>query len=198
METNQIYIIALSICTISLGILLVTTLNNSRKKALNISFSLFVVCLMICCVGQLISLVFADKWDIEPVYYDYFVYIGTCFLPVAFLFFSMIFAKSNFKFKKKYLLFFIIPILTLLIIWTNDYHHLFYVVYNTSTAYTTFGPYFYVHSIYSFALFFVAIYYLLKYCIRNAGFFSKQSILIILGVSVPIIINLLGDRKSVV
>lgn len=192
METNQIYIIALSICTISLGILLVTTLNNSRKKALNISFSLFVVCLMICCVGQLISLVFADKWDIEPVYYDYFVYIGTCFLPVAFLFFSMIFAKSNFKFKKKYLLFFIIPILTLLIIWTNDYHHLFYVVYNTSTAYTTFGPYFYVHSIYSFALFFVAIYYLLKYCIRNAGFFSKQSILIILGVSVPIIINLLG------
>ena len=192
MDTNQIYIIALSICTISLGILLITTLNNTRKKALNISFSIFVVCLMICCVGQLASLVFANTWDLEPVYYDYFVYIGTCFLPVAFLFFSMIFAKSNFKFKKKYLLFFIIPILTLLIIWTNDYHHLFYVVYNTSTAYTTFGPYFYVHSIYSFALFFVAIYYLLKYCIKNAGFFSKQSILIIIGVSVPIAINLLG------
>ena len=189
---NHVYIIGLSVCTFLLLILLVINLTYKKKKQINKAFVFFIICLMICCIGQLASLVFADRTDIPPIYFDYFVYIGTCLLPVALWFFGYIFTKTKIQFKKKYLLLFVIPILSLLVLWTNDWHHLFYIQYSQQTANTVFGPYFYVHTIYTFALFFVALLYLIKYSIRNSGFFSKQSVLIILGSLVPIVINLLG------
>ena len=192
MDSNQFYTIALAVCNILLGILLIIVVNTKRKKVVHTAFAFVVFCLMICCLGQYSSLVFADAWHIEPVYFDYFVYIGTCFLPVAFLFFSISFAKTKFKFKMSYLLLFIIPLTTLLVLWTNDIHHLFYVIYNVTTEDTTFGPYFYVHSVYSYTLLFIALAYLIRYTIKNSGFFSKQSILILVGSLIPICINLVG------
>src|SRR5699024_8528345 len=117
-----------------------------------------------------------------PIYFDYFVYIGTCFLPIAFLAFGLTFAKTKITFTKKYLLLFIIPILTLLILWTNDFHHLFYIKYAVLNSETVFGPYFPIHSLYTYALIFVGVFYLIRYSIKNTGFFSKQSVLLILGV----------------
>ena len=192
MFSQVFYTVALSICSILLGIILILVLNSKRKNSMHITFSFVILCLMICCLGQLASLLFAEDWNLEPVYFDYFVYIGTCFLPVTFLFFGMSFAKSRFKFKKKYLLLFIIPIITLLVIWTNDFHHLFYVTYNINSGETIFGPYFYVHSVYSYILLFIALVYLIKYSIKNSGFFSKQSVLILIGSLIPICINFAG------
>ena len=192
MSSQQFYTIALAVCNILLGILLIIVVNTKRKKAVHTAFAFVVLCLMICCLGQYASLVFADAWHLEPVYFDYFVYIGTCFLPVAFLFFSISFAKTKFKFKKPYLLLFIIPITTLLVIWTNDYVFGCYVVFNLTTADTVFGPYFYVHSVYSYALLFISLIYLIRYTIKNSGFFSKQSILILIGSLIPICINFVG------
>ena len=37
-----------------------------------------------------------------------------------------LFTKTKIYFKKSYLLLFIIPILTLIMVWTNNYNHLFY------------------------------------------------------------------------
>ena len=192
MFSQVFYTVALSICSILLGIILILVLNSKRKNSMHITFSFVILCLMICCLGQLASLLFAEDWNLEPVYFDYFVYIGTCFLPVTFLFFGMSFAKSRFKFKKKYLLLFIIPIITLLVIWTNDFHHLFYEDYSVNTSETVFGPYFFIHSTYTYGLFAVDIIMLLMTSIKNSSFLSKQSILIVLGTLVPIIVNVVG------
>ena len=54
------------------------------------------------------------------------------------------------------------------------------------------GSYFYIHSLYTYALFFIGIIKLAKYSIKNSGFFSKQSILIIIGSLISIVINILG------
>ena len=192
MVSNQIYTFGLALCTLLLIVLLSINLNYKKKKQINTAFIFFIVCLLICCVGQLASLLFADSLHIPLIYFDYFVYIGTCFLPVAFWFFSLVFSKTKIQFKNSYLLLFIIPILSIIILWTNDFHHLFYVTYSQETSGTVFGPYFYVHSIYTFALFFVTLMSLIRYSIRNSGFFSKQSVLIIIGSAFPLIINLLG------
>ena len=79
-----------------------------------------------------------------------------------------------------------------MVIWTNDLHRWFYVKYSVYTARTTFGFYFYIHSVYSYLLLFIALVYLIRYTIKNAGFFSKQSLLILLGSLIPICINFVG------
>ena len=60
-----------------------------------------------------------------------------------------------------------------------------------------YGWYLYVHIIYTYGLFIVALYNLLSYSIKNAGFFSKQSILLIVGSLISISINVLGTLKII-
>lgn len=105
--------------------------------------------------------------------------------------------KNKLKFNKYYLLFTLIPILSLIILWTNDFHHLFYIIYSTNISLGVPGPYMTVHNIYSYVLLFIGIIYMLKATIASSGFFSKQSLLIILGVSVPLITNILGTLKII-
>lgn len=99
--------------------------------------------------------------------------------------------------KKRYILLFIIPIISLIILWTNDWHHLFYEHYSVNLDETTYGPYKVVHDIYSYLMLLIGIFYMLRVAYRNSGFFSKQSLLIVAGVSIPVIINVLGTLKII-
>ncbi len=185
-------LIALSISTLLLIALLVLNIKTKKKKQINYSFMAFISCLLICCIGQILSIICPRFFDVEPVYFDYFVYIGTCFLPIAMFFFGLTFAKTKIKFKKKYLLLFVIPVISLLVLWTNDFHHLFYVKYAVLNKDTVFGSYFTIHSLYTYILIFVGIFYLIRYSTKNSGFFSKQSLLLIIGTLIPLIINIVG------
>ena len=190
-------IIGLMICAVLLTGLLFIIINSNSKKQVNQAFAFLIACSLICCIGQLLSILIGEKYNIPPIYFDYIVYIGTCFLPVGIFFTSLTFVNTKIEFKKKYLLVFLIPILSLIVLWTNDFHHLFYVKYSINLNETEFGPYFMVHTMYTYILFAVSIIYLLRYSIKNAGFFSKQSLLIVVGTLIPIIVNILGTLNFI-
>lgn len=189
---NTTALISLIITTISILALFIVIYRTKSKSQIKNAFFFTIICLLICCIGLILQIIFCNISDIQPIYFDYLVYIGTCFLPVAFFFTSIIFSKTKIKFTKRYLFLFIIPILSLLILWTNDYHHLFFVQYSTNISEGVVGPYFYINSIYSYGLIAFSIFNLIRYSIKNSSFFSKQSILICLGGIIPLVINILG------
>lgn len=193
----DITLVLLLIAAIANGVLLTSILKSKSKKQIKKIFSFNLICLLICTIGQITQILFSQKLGIKPIYFDYFVYIGTCFLPISVYFTGLSFENTKIQFKKKYIVLFIIPIISLLILWTNDYHHLFYKQYSTSIADTVYGPYMVIHNIYSYILLGLGIIYMLKFSIKNSGFFSKQSLLIVLGVSVPVILNILGTFKII-
>ena len=197
MNNNVTFVLLLIAGILDLILMVVIETSSKKKNQIKTTFSLNLVCLIIIITGQLLQMIFAKKLNIEPVYFDYFVYIGTCFLPITFFFTGLVFINTKIKFKKRYLLLFIVPIISLLMLWTNDYHHLFYEQYSLNINETVFGKYFKIHNIYSYALLLIGMVYLLRYSIKNSGIFSKQSILIVLGASVPIIINILGTFNIV-
>ena len=197
MINNNITLILLIVAFVADISLLAIILKSVAKNQIRKIFSGNLVCLVICIVGQIAQILFADRLGINPIYFDYIVYIGTCFLPITVFFTGLVFANTKITFKKKYLLLFIIPIISLLVLWTNDYHHLFYIHYSTNIATTEYGPYMTIHNIYSYTLLIIGILYMLKFSIKNSGFFSKQSILIVLGMSTPVIVNILGTYKII-
>lgn len=166
--------------------------QKDRKQLHNI-FCLNLFCSLIISIGVLCQSVCSYFFSIPSIWFENIIYIGTCFLPITVFFTSLIFLKTKITFKKSYLLLFIIPILSLIVLWTNDFHHLFYIQYSSSFTDTIYGPYFYVHSIYTYILLIIGIIRLLVFSIRNSGFFSKQSLLICLGLICPIIVNVLGS-----
>lgn len=193
----DITLVLLLIAAIANGVLLTSILKSKSKKKIKKIFSFNLICLLICTTGQITQILFSQKLGIKQIYFDYFVYIGTCFLPISVYFTGLSFENTKIQFKKKYSVLFIIPIISLIILWTNDYHHLFYKQYSTSIANTVYGPYMVIHNIYSYILLGLGIIYMLKFSIKNSGFFSKQSLLIVLGVSVPVVVNILGTFKII-
>lgn len=189
--------ILLIISTFLIILMAFYVLGRKPLSQLQISFVFILVCVLIICLGVLIQNITYTLFDFPPIYFEYFIYIGTCFLPVAIFFMALIFKNTQIKLKKRYIVLFIIPVISLIVLWTNDIHHLFYKNYSLMMSDATFGPYFYVHSFYTYFLLFVSIFMIIKNSFKTSGIFSKQSILFIIGTSIPIIINLLGTIKVI-
>ena len=188
------YFIALIITVIAeLAVLYFIRKRGNRKNQLVRSFELTMICMMLWCIGLIVQILVINF--ISPyfaVYADYFTYLPVVLTPVALFFISYIFLKKEIHFKKWFVLLFIIPIITMLVLWTNDLHHLFYKYYSVNTAETEFGPYFYVHSLYTYGLFIVDIIMLLRASAKQSSMLSKQSLLIIFGSLIPLGVNALG------
>ena len=197
MISNTQSLIALIITTIINFILTIYLATGKNKNQLSKMFTCALSLLTLWSVGLIMQITLAKPLEIPPIYFEYIVYIGACFVPVTVFFIGLIFANTKIKFKKQYLLLFIVPIISLLVLWTNDAHHLFYKQYSTSIAQTIYGPYMTVHNVYSYILLGIGIIYLLRFSIKNSGFFSKQSLLILLGISVPVVVNILGTFKII-
>ncbi|MBQ2835740.1 MAG: PAS domain S-box protein [Clostridia bacterium] len=197
MITNTQALIALIITTIINFVLTIYLAKGKNKNQLSQMFTCALGLLILWSIGLIMQMTLSGPLNIDAIYFDYFVYIPICFVPITVFFIGLIFANTKIKFKKKHLLLFIVPIISLLVLWTNDFHHLFYKQYSTSIAETIYGPYMTIHNIYSYILLGIGIIYLLRFSIKNSGFFSKQSLLILLGISVPVIVNILGTFKII-
>ena len=187
--------ILLIVSTLSIIVLMYTIIKRKPLSQLQHAFASVLGTVLIISIGIILQLVFTTFGNVEPIIFENFIYIGTCFLPVALFFVAIIFKNTKIRFKKKYLLLFIIPLLTLAVLYTNKYHHLFYKVYSTNLNEMVYGPYFYIHTIYTYGLLFVSIGLMIYGTLKNSGAFSKQTMLIIIGTMFPIVVNVLGTLK---
>ena len=98
--------------------------RNNLKNTLTNVFSLNLILILVWLVPLICQILFSKVLNISPITFDYFAYIGICFLPVSLLFTGVTFANTKIEFKKSYLLLCLVPIISLIMIWTNKYHHL--------------------------------------------------------------------------
>lgn len=192
MDQNTIFGVVLTVCTILITFVANYIRRSSKKTQLSSVFLLNFICVIIWNISMIAQIFLSKLLNIPEIYFDYVAYIGICFLPVCMLFTGILFVNTKIKFRKQHLLLFVIPIMSLLVLWTNDFHHLFYEDYSTVISACKFGSYFMVHSVYSYACVVIALLFLLSYSIKNSGFFSKQSLLIIAGTLFPTLVNALA------
>lgn len=197
---NEIFTLPLLSLIISAALitgLLVYVLKIKNKTSLQNIFCLDLLCVFIICVGIILQAILSKLCNIPAINFENYIYIGTCFLPVCILFTGKIFSNPNYKLKRIDLFTLIIPITSLIILWTNNFHHLFYKVYSTNISKCVYGNWLIIHNIYSYTLLLIGIIYMIKASGKTSGFFSKQSLLIIAGMSIPIVVNVLGTFKII-
>lgn len=198
LDKISIPLFLLMLSALSIVITLIYVLRTKGRSQLKTIFCVDLICVLVICLGVIFQDILSKYFSWNPWNFENFIYIGTCFLPVAIFFTGLIFAKTKITFKKKYLLFFIVPALSLIVLWTNDYHHLFYKIY--SYLYLSdckVGPYMIIHNIYSYTLLSLGVIQMVNVASKNSGFFSKQTLLIVVGISIPLITNILGTLKII-
>ncbi len=195
--TNKVYLILVCITTVLLALLEVY-LNKSvkSKKTIHAFFEYAILSIGITNIGYILMLtleIFFQYYN--TISFVYIIFLGASFFPVFFLLFGLAFAKRDFSFERKYLFLFVIPVLTNIVLWTNSSHNLFYKEYLTSSEYI-YGPYFLVHILWLYGCVLIGIGKLLSFSIKNAGFFSKQALLIIAGTVLPLVLDVVWIMGS--
>lgn len=194
MIANTNTFIGLIISTVLVLVLFIFINNQKRKTELKKSFLMTLFFLMFWCTGLISQIFLTNNYGINPIYADYFVYINICFTPIAFLVMSLKFTKPNKKLNAPLLCLLcgIVPIICLLVLWTNDFHHLFYIEYSTMFSEGVYGPFFYITSVYTYLLFGISLFLLANYCIKNIKTYLIQSLLVFIGALIPIVVNVMG------
>lgn len=134
--------------------------------------------------------------NIKPIYFEYITYIGAMYTAVELMMIAIIFKNKNVDTKRVHWLY-VLPTILLIILWTNDFHHLFYVEYATTFTGTVYGPMLYVFMIYSYTLVLISFIMITIKTIKQSGFFSIQTALVLLGALVPVVFNALGALRVI-
>ncbi len=167
-------------------------LNMKGKEHIHYVFIALMISVFIWTFGY-VGLYYINKiFKYNSTFFIYLTSTGTIITPLALYYLGYTFAHTRINFLKRSILLLIIPMISMGLLYTNKYHHLFYKYFSAENiTYRVFGVWNTVHVIYSYILILVGLWYLLYFSIKNSGFFSRQSKLIIIGIIVPLVINML-------
>jgi diguanylate cyclase (GGDEF)-like protein/PAS domain S-box-containing protein len=117
--------------------------------------------------------------------------------PCWFLLIARYLKPAEWLTRRRLLLFWVIPLLTIGLIWTNDWHHLMYAHVNLvppfrlTCLHITYGPWFLVHISYSWLLVAAGLVMLLTSLRKVAPFYRRQLITLLVAALAPYLFNIL-------
>ena len=178
--------------------LMIAWISSNRKNSqMKNIFLVTLILLSLWFTNLILQVLFSTYYNVDPAIFENITYISACLAPIFIYFISLAFKNPNMQFGKKHLMYFIVPVITLLVLWTNKYHHLFYIKYSIDINETIFGAYFYIHSAYTYTILVLGLANLIIHSIKTSGIFSKQSILFFMGTAIPVLLNFLGTFKVI-
>lgn len=167
------------------------TFKRNKCFQLGFAFLLLIAVMLIWNVGTLLEMYCRDIFGVTKMLFIDMCYFGICFMPIAILYLGKVISQPDFRLLPAHAAFLIIPLTSMIIICTNEYHNLFFVRFSLFSYEAVYGWYYYFHSFYSYSCIFIGIVYLISFSVKNTGIFSRQSILISIGIFVPLTANIL-------
>ena len=115
------------------------------------------------------------------------------FMPPLFLMIAFTFIKGWKKLPHRMRGFFIVPVISSLVIWTNPLHHLQYVHFSVLRSEIIFGPYIFVTGAYSYLCNLIALIALIRFVLKNSSsLYRKQVLMLSVGVLIPTVVSMLS------
>jgi two-component system sensor histidine kinase HupT/HoxJ len=195
---HNIFFVLLHISIVLILMICIYLLQIKSKKQIHIVFIWSMIAMLVWSTGYLLEKYTRDYFGQTIMIYVYIWYTGLCFIPPCLLLLSIVFVNTKIRFTKKYLLLFIIPVLSIIMLLTNEHHHLFFVWFSGTNDEVVFGKYFIIHSIYSYACIILGLARLFYHSVKISRFFSKQSVLIAIGSLIPLFVNIIVTFKLMV
>jgi len=179
----------------AISIVLMVYAAANHRDSMHLKIFVFIMAsLSIWSVGYALELYSSDLFT--SLLLAKFEYMGIMSLPVSWLAFALYYGGMEKKVTRRNIaLLSIIPLIELVICWTN-YNHLFYKSVELGTGIISpikpsYGPAFWLNIFYSYTLIFAGIYFFLKKAAELGRTYSRQGILLAVGVVVPIVGNII-------
>jgi PAS domain S-box-containing protein len=187
-------LLPLAALLISLGLAIIALRYSSRRLlaifiALMLAISWWSFASILENAGSVLS---------TKIFWLKMTYFGIVSIPVFWIIFTGYYSGGRkWLTRRNIALLTILPVVTVIMVWTNDIHHLMWndIWLNTSLTpavdAVTHGTWFWIHSTYSYALLAIGVFYLIRAYQQSDGIYRKQAGLLILAGLIPWIGNFL-------
>ena len=169
----------------------VVVVKKSRRSQVRSAFLITISTMTVWCVGTMLELDFRLVTGVTNMLFINICYIGICLTPVAILYLGKSILNSDWHIKLGHTAFLIIPLISVIVVFTDPMHHVFFTNFSLDSTEAVYGWYFYFHSVYSYGCIIAGIVYMLTASFRNSGIFSGQSMLVVFGVLFTLVPNVL-------
>ncbi len=144
----------------------------------------------------------ADFMDVSSygmlvkIFWGKLSYLGSASIAVFLLLFALEFThRGKWITRRKVLLLMIVPVLSILLAFTNDWHHLLwsgfsYVSASTNVLIYHHGPLYWAMTVYIYSAILVAAWFLIEFALRSRELYLLQSIGMLIGTLIPL------DRRA--
>jgi len=187
---NWSYTIALLASATIAGIIALIAWQRRSAPGAN---ALFVLALALLVWAFTYAIHWTEVYRPTPFFWLDLTYLGVLAAPNAFFVFTLLFTGRLSHFSRRPLLLLtIVPLLSLLLLWTDGWHHLFFGGQRSEGAILTGGPWFWVNAVYLYGLVALGILVLLHHLMRTAPPHRGQAAAILLGAFFPVLANVIG------
>lgn len=146
------------------------------------------------CVIALLGMKVTDRDNtLALMFWDAWTNTMGAVMPVFCLCIALIFVKGWQQMPKKTIWLFVIPAITILVVWTNPLHHLHYRVFSTIKSEIVFGPYIAITGIYSWLCQLVSLILMINFALHNKSrLYMLQCLMFSLGCLCPLTVSVLA------
>ncbi len=183
-----IFLIAL----VSLAVFFWWSRKNRKKRPLLHKLFLILALAYVSWIIPLLIMRFCSADNKQLLYLlDCAMQPGGALCSPLYLCIAVCFVSGDEKMPKWLKMMFALPILTVLVAWTNPLHHLYYQKFSVVKSEIEFGPYIIVSGIMNYVFLLGAIVYMIRFGIKNKNaLYWKQCTLLILSGLCPLLVSM--------
>ena len=195
---NMLLIIT-SLLILSGTILLLLGLNalQRRDRPEAIAFAVTMFCASIWSYGFAIDVV--SQTLQYKIFWANIQYLGISFLPLSWLMTTLHYTGQPRWMIRKLPLLSVVLLLSILVIWTDPYHHFFRINPSLDTANPFFpvlnndyGIFYYaIYGPYNYLLYIISLFLLARFAFKSASIYRRKVLTLFLGLSLPFLVDLL-------
>jgi PAS domain S-box-containing protein len=155
----------------------------------------------IWCIFYSLEIAAADLSS--KVFWAKMKYLGVVFVPPSWILYALQFTgRGHWLTQGNVVLVGVVPLLTLLVVWTNEFHGLMYrsvVLANVQGLWVreaSHGPWYWINAAYGHSLVLLGMVLVVGKLIQGGGLFRRQGVLLLLGVTAPAVGNVLYLIKA--
>ena len=184
-------VIIFSCALVALGIFFVWSVRSNKKRALLSELFKFFAIAYASWLVPLIIMRFADINNRELMFVlDCLMQPGGALSSPLYLCIAITFVEGYGKMQRWMKLLFIVPVMTILVSWTNPLHHLYYVEFSVIRSEIVFGPYILFSGLINYVFLISAIVYMIHFGLKNkTTLYWKQCTLFAISGLCPLIVS---------
>ena len=182
--------------------ILIGLLLKRKKSRVNTYLMLLLISIFIWSFTDLLNL-FSTSLS-EKVFWTNSTYFGSAILPVFWILFVLEYiGKGEMITRFRIFLLSIIPIVSIILLWTNDYHHLMRESINLVTisgvlaTSKIYGHWFWLELVYNYLLMFLGMTMLYNSLSITHNIYRKQGIIFLVGILVPWVSNFISVFNTI-